>query len=581
MKTNWDLTHLYINIEKWTEDFKNLSLEIEEFQKSIQEYFLEEDKFLKILKNRFSIEEKIEKLYCYAKRHVDLNSSDLEMKDRSNMMLTRMNTFMNDVTLLEETIVHEKNWICSHFPNPDLKQYQHYFETIWLEEKHFPNVPEKTIYNKADHILSSLTILYRNITECDNFYEKITIDFEQVLVNKQNYGRIIESSKPEIRRQAFLALSKALHSMNSPLTQILLMKMKKEMLKANIHQYDTVLKQALSVDQIPTSFIENLIKIVHQHCYLQENFLEFQKKHFHISNCHIYDLGLNFSEEEKRFTFLEAFQEMKEALAILGEDYVKQLDVMLEEGWIDVFPKNGKRKDWVSMISYSGVPYICLQFDGKNSDILSLAHETGHAMHTFYSKKQPFEYFEYSLFLAEIASKVNEILLLEHQLEKSIDQKPILYHMLESLTNSVYGQIMLTEFEMTLFEKLQKDDTFSEDFVNETYRTLFELYHSNLEKDSEIGYWWERIPHFFLQKSYYTWKYVADLCIALTVVWRLKHEKDYLQIYLKFLSLGKSVSSYEAISLLGIDLSSQNCFRQAFQYIEEKLHQLETEATSS
>ena len=297
-----------------------------------------------------------------------------------------------------------------------------------------------------------------------------------------------------------------------------------------------------------------------------------------LKEYHIYDSSLSICKIPKIEYPLEyALNIIKNALNVLGKDYIELITKMFDEGWIDVYPKDNKRTMSFSCISYVGVPYILVNYNDSINSVRTLAHEMGHAIHTFYSKNaNNFEYFEFSYFLTEIASKVNEILVNEYMIENCHDKEEKIYiinSIISSLGNSLYGQVMLTEFEDNVINMLSKNKIVDENYLNDLYMKLSKKYNGkDFTYDDNIKYGWCKIPHFIMQDTYYLYQYSIGTAIATNIAYRiLMNEENIVSKYKKFLSCGNSISIKEALKYLDIDLENGEYIDYSIELLSEKM----------
>lgn len=581
MKTEWDYTHLYASMKEWKIDKEKVVNKLETLRNNVSKCCDSKEDFLFVLKMKFEIEEMIERLYCYGKRHVDQDSSNSSMTKVYQDAWQLYLQLLNLQTILENKILEHGETIKNWFHNTDIAYYQTYIETILRKKQHIIKEEDTNALQGSIKQKKMIQKLYRSLTEEDiQFGTFIDHEKKERKATAKVTNQFSKSKIAEERKDSFSAHMKGYQGINGTMSTLLDMKLESEIEIAKIKNYDTVLEMRLKEEMIPEDTANKLIETVNKNLSLVEKYNKLKKEILNLKEYHYYDRNLEIQDTvPKKYSLKEAINIIKQGVAILGEQAISYIDQAFQEGWVDVYEKEHKRKDSFTCISYVGVPYVSLNYHNRLIDVKTLAHELGHMIHTAYAKDhQPFEYFEYSLFLAEIASKVNELLVEDYLVENSNLKEEQLYLLdssMKSMINSLFHQTMITEFEQLLIEEKMKNGTLSSKFINQTYLELVKKYNGNvMEEDDEVCYAWEQYPHFYTQDNFYVWQYATGVCIAGSIVHKLKTEEGFKEKYVKFLSAGKSLSIVDSLKLIDIDLKEGNYIENTIKVLEEKYHSL-------
>jgi oligoendopeptidase F len=399
-------------------------------------------------------------------------------------------------------------------------------------------------------------------------------------MTKGNYQVFRETSDRRVRKDAFEALHNAYLKQRNTIAATLAAQVKADIFYASQHDYGSCREQALARYNIPTSVYDQLIETVSEQIPLLNRYLRLRKRMLKVDELHMYDLYVPFVKETaQEFSFEEACDIVVKALAPLGENYSSTLKQAFTQRWIDVYETPGKRSGAYSGGSYKTNPFILLNFQNNRDSVFTLAHELGHSMHSFYTRKyQPYPYGDYTIFVAEVASTLNEGLLTEYLLQTTSDvdvRLSILNHSLEGFRGTLFRQTMFAEFEQQVHGLAEQGEPMTADTLSAIYHALNEKYYGGEAIiDEMIDIEWARIPHFY--SSFYVYQYATGISAASALVRQILHEgKPAVERYLKFLRSGSSDYSIELLKNAGVDMSSPQPVRQALQLFESHLTQME------
>ena len=572
IQENWNLTHLFETKEAWKIEVETLK---KQFQK-VESLFLNCNSVEQLeigIKEKIKMEQMLESIYCYPRRLLDLN---YENEDAKEMFSTAFSLYQ-EVEVLKEKI---KNFLLENASltkqfmsnNP---YYKRYCELIMQYQFHF--VENQDAYKEAQKNLEMLKEFYHIITRQDlNFGEIIESEKTQKITSEM-LSKWGTSSKREERKRAFLTTMNAYETFSNTLAAIYEYKVKAENALAHTKNFHSQLEELLFETMLPNTIISNFVSSIHNHLSIEHEWIALRKMRLGVEEYHIYDMQIsNMDSNSNKITLQEAKNVIEQSVWMLGKEYQKRLETGFLEGWIDTTVCDNKRKDSFSCITYSGVPYTMLQYKEDMESLRILAHETGHMLHTSYAKENRYEYFEYSLFLAEIASKVHEVLLFDHLLKQNKNKEAtdgLLEKMLTSFCNSLFSQAMLTEFEIEVHKKIENGEKISANELKKLYLTLTQTYYgSSFTCDELLGMNFGKITHFYLYPSYYVCQYGVGISIAIKIANDLIDDKnDMRNKYIEFLKIGNRLSVTESLKMIGIDLENGLYIEEALMFVKKNM----------
>jgi oligoendopeptidase F len=405
-------------------------------------------------------------------------------------------------------------------------------------------------------------------------------DGVEVELTKGRYGSFMESSDRRVRRDAFQALYSSYNKMLNTIGASFSSSVKKDIFYAKARKYPSALAASLDQDNVPESVYNQLIESVHNNMHLMYRYIELRKKMLDLDELHMYDI---YTPLVKDYKLEVPYEKAKEiviaALQPLGEEYINIIKQGLNNRWIDVYENEGKTSGAYSWGCYDSNPYVLMNYDNKLDDVFTLAHEMGHSLHSYYSdRNQPYIYSQYAIFVAEVASTVNESLLIDYLLKKSQSREEKMYlinHYLEQFRGTVYRQTMFAEFEKIVHEHAEKGEAIVSEYLNNTYLELNRLYYGeNIVLDDEIKLEWARIPHFY--NAFYVYKYATGFSAATAIKEQILSEgAPAVKRYIEFLSSGGSDYPINLLQKTGVDLTTPAPVNKALQYFGHLLDELE------
>lgn len=581
MKTNWDLTHLYKNDDAWGYSCEELITKLDVLEKSEKVFLKDIASFYDFLNLKIEADELIERIYCYPKRHLDI---DLTLDKYNNMFQRALELYRRIQkinSIFESAIISNNTLVTNYLKDSKLNKYYRYIYLILRRNAHILLEDKMDIYTKYTDNEHKIKSSYQNLFNDEIQFKTALVNGNVIEINKQNYSDLILDKSQEMRKIVFDTYTEAYIKANDILANLYIEKLNNDITVSKLENYDSLLSKKLFELELPNSIVDNLINSVNKNLSVMHDYTSFKKDIIGLKDFHVYDTTVSICEIPKmELNLEESLDIIKNSLGILGHDYISLIDKMFEEGWVDVYPSTHKRTMPFTCISYVGVPYILINYNSSINSARTLAHEIGHAIHTFYSKtNNPFEYYEFSCFLTEIASKVNEILVNEYMLKNCLNHQEKIYilnNVISALGNSLFGQVMLTEFEHNVINKLLNTEPVSTEYLNDLYLNLSKKYNGpSLNYDDNVKYGWLKIPHFFMSDVYYLYQYSIGTAIATNIAYRILENKDDIIIkYKKFLSFGNSVSIKEALEYIDIDLNDNKYIDDTIDVLKTKIKQI-------
>lgn len=462
-----------------------------------------------------------------------------------------------------------------------LGQYKILLERIFRRKAHTLSAGEEEIIAKTYEMSSTPEDVFSLFNNADaKFGTIIDEDGNEIEVTHGRYIKFLESSDRRVRKEAFQSMYHTYEQFKNTIAATFTANVKKAKFYAEVRKYPSSLAAALDQGNIPVAVYDNLIDTVHRFLPSMYRYINLRKRVLGVDELHMYDVYVPLvSEYKMEIPFEKAKEMVKEGLAPLGEEYLSHLQEGFDHRWIDVYENQGKRSGAYSWGAYGTHPYVLLNYSGKLDDVFTLAHEMGHAMHTYYSNQtQPYTYANYLIFVAEVASTCNEALLMQHLLKNSKDKKEkayLLNYFIDQFKGTLFRQTMFAEFEKITHEMYANGDSLTAESICAVYKGLNEKYFGEtMISDSEIAYEWARIPHFYTE--FYVYQYATGFSCAIALSKRiLELGEEGVQDYMKFLTGGSSKDPIELLKLAGVDISSPKPVEDALKMFDELVSELE------
>ena len=577
----WDLEAMYADDELWEKDFSEAARAAEDFRSFCGKMQEGPESLLEILKSRENMERKAEHLYVYANMrwHQDTaNGKYQAMAGKSAQLLTQVNDAQAFVE--PEILALSEQKVQKYMDNcPGLELYKRFFSEIFRGKEHVLTPDMEALLARAQDMANAPQQIFMNFNNADlTFGEIKDADGTAVTVTNGNYTVLLKNRDRRVRKDAFHAMYGAYEAHKNTLAATMDANTTAQRFFASARKYTSSRAMALDGAHIPEQVYDELIEAVHEGLPLMYRYMQIRKQVMAVDELHMYDVYVPLTKSfEKKYTFEEAKALVKDALSVMGEEYVSLLQEGFDNGWIDVCENEGKRSGAYSWGSYDSHPYVLLNYHGSLSDVFTLAHEMGHAIHSYYShKNQPYVYAGYHIFVAEVASICNEMLLVQYLIGKAKDaeeKKYLINYLLEQFRTTLYRQTMFAEFEVKAHGLKAEGQTLTAQQLCEIYYELNRQYFGpNVVIDKEIAMEWSRIPHFYT--PFYVYQYATGFAAALAISGKiLRGEENILVQYKTFLSGGCSMDCIDLLKLCGVDMTRPEPVREALSIFDKYLEE--------
>lgn len=539
---------------------------------------------LEILALQNHVSERIGKLYTYAHMRYDqdtTNSLYQAINSKAEMLITQASSAMSFI--VPELLTIEENKLKQFIEEKDeLKEYEHLLNEINRRRPHVLSEKEEVLLAEASEVMGNPAQTFGMLNNADLTFPTIKDeDGNDVELTHGRYMRFMESSDREVRKAAFTAMYETYGSFKNTFSSTLTGAIKRHNFSAKVRKYDSARQAALDKNNIPEQVYDNLVEAINQRLPLLQRYVKLRKKVLQLEELHMYDLYTPLVKDiDMKIPYEEAQEHVLKALAPLGDEYVKVLKEGFKNRWIDVEENKGKRSGAYSSGAYGTNPYILMNWQNNLNNVFTLAHELGHSLHSYYTREnQPYQYGDYSIFVAEVASTCNEALLNDYLIENSQDPKEKLFllnHFLEGFRGTVFRQTMFAEFEHDIHVKSQEGEALTAEKLTELYYRLNQKYFGeDVLLDEEIGLEWARIPHFYY--NYYVYQYATGYAAATSLAAQIQKEKQpAVDRYLNFLKAGSSDYPIEVLKQAGVDMTEKAPILAALDVFEEKLNEMES-----
>ncbi len=583
VEDRWKLEDIFASDDAWEKEFEEVKALIPQMEKFKGKLGESAQTLYDALQEQDELTMRVSKLYTYAHMRYDqdtTNSFYQGLNDRIKTLYTQIASALSYVTpeilSIEESKI--KQYMAEH---KELKLYAHALDEITRERPHILSESEEALLAQASEVLGSSSNTFGMLNNADLEFPSIKDENgEEVEITHGRYIRFLESSDRRVREEAFKAVYETYGKFKNTFASTLSGTVKKDNFSARVRHYNSARHSALSTNNIPEEVYDNLVKTVNDNLHLLHRYIDLRKKVLGIEELHMYDLYTPLVKDVKmEVTYEEAKDYILKGLKPLGEDYLNVLKEGFENRWVDVHENKGKRSGAYSSGTYGTNPYILMNWQDNVNNLFTLAHEFGHSVHSYYTRKtQPYPYGDYSIFVAEVASTCNEALLNDYLLKTIDDEKQRLYllnHYLEGFRGTVFRQTMFAEFEHDVHVRAQNGEPLTPELLTKLYYDLNKKYFGdNLVIDEEIGLEWARIPHFYY--NYYVYQYATGFSAAAALSKQILEEGDAaVERYVGFLKSGSSDYPIEVLKKAGVDMTTSQPIEEALAVFEEKLTEME------
>ena len=580
----WNVKDMYPTTEAWENELKIITGIVDKIASYEGNVTATAENLLIVLEHLASAGEKIEKAFNYAERLFDEDQTNTTHQAMSAKVYSLYAAMGSKTAFVDPEIIAATDETLEAFYKelPALELYRKQIAEIRRMKEHCLSAEMEKLLAMTAEMSQTPADTFSILNNADLVFPEIEDENgEKVRITHGRYGQFLQSADRRVRKDAFENLYQTYKQFLNTSASLYCGNVKQQVFHAKARKYASSLDCAVDANNVSSSVYHNLIDTVNKNLDKMHQYVSLRKKCLGVEELHMYDIYTPMiADVAKKISFEEAKETVLKALAPLGEDYVNKVKEGFENRWIDVYENQGKRSGAYSAGAYGCHPYVLLNYNGTLDDMFTLAHEMGHAMHSNYSNEvQPYIYAGYKIFVAEVASTCNEILLMEYLLKNTTDKKErayLLNHYLDSFKGTVYRQTQFAEYEMLTNKMYEDGESLTADNLSSVYLELNKKYYgSDIISDEQIAYEWARIPHFYY--NFYVYQYATSYCAAFSVAHKILEEgAPAVERYKKFLSGGCSMAPVELLKIAGVNLETPAPIQDALNAFGEIIKEMET-----
>lgn len=579
VKYTWDLSKFYKSNEEWYADFEKVKTYVGKFIK-FKGKLNDTKQLISYLNLCKEYDLLVNRLYMYCSNSLNIELSNKVFNEMTNQITTISTQIDAEDSFSEpELLSYSEEYLKGLADIPELKNYKVYFENLLRDKKHVLSEKEEKLLSGVCAFAGDSSDVFESLTNVDfKFDDILDKNGNSHELTDANYPVHLKSPDRVLRKNAFETFFNKYKSFNNTIATNYISNLKADNFFSTARNFNNTFEAALYSTNISKELYAKLKEQVNKNIYLNEEYYKLRKKALGLDCLTYYDLNVSMCNDyDRKFTFDEAKEIVLEALKPLGEDYVNNVKLAFSERWIDVYPTKDKRGGGYQSDMYGISPVILLNFVGTVNDVFTLAHELGHAMHSCKSHKaQPYETADYTIFLAEIASTFNEVLLNKYFLDNAKTEQEKLYFLdkyFQLFNGTVFRQMQYSEFEEFAHSLVANNEPISKEILNDYYFELNAKYSGGVVNDELKKYHWSIVPHFY--SSFYVYKYATGLISAVSLAKKvLTGKSEELENYFKFLSAGGSDFSTNILKSAGVDLETNEPYELAFKELETIVQQI-------
>ncbi len=577
----WNLKEIFKSKEDLNNGINNLYELIEKIKSYKGKLANDVDEIFSCYKNLEKALELHEKIYGYAmlKYHKDMSNQDsiklYKMAEKVTTEFAEAESFISpEVSKIENSKLEE------YLKDNRMKEYEKVIRDIMKDKKYILSEEAESILAKYSEVFSNSESAYEIFTNTEFEYPSIKDkDGKELKMTTALFSEYLMNKDENIRKQAFESMYSLYKKHINTITELYLSRVKEKVITSKLRNFESSLDSATHNDDSNINVYNTLIKQINKNLNLNHEYIKLKAELLGKEKVHMYDVYVNTLDvEDKKIEYDKAKQMVLDALAPMGEEYVNMLKYAFDNNWLDVYEKENKRSGAYSMGVYGVHPFVLLNYINSSRDVSTIAHELGHAMHSYYANKnQNIINANYTIMVAEVASTVNEILLSNYLINKETDAKKkmaLINEQLDMIRATLIRQSMFAEFEQDIHSKIEAGESLSADILNQVYYDLVKKYFGEFAIiDEDIKYEWARIPHFY--SCFYVYKYATGITSAIVIASKiLSGEKGYVEKYINMLSQGGSKDSLTLLKMVDVDLEKEETYEIAFKYLKNKLDEL-------
>ena len=577
-KDTWDLTLIYKNDDEFYKELEEVKEEIKVISK-YQGHLLKDAKtLLSFLVESDEIERKLYKLYYYAHLKLDEDTTNTDSQKKEGLITNILQEYSVLTSFVTpELMKGDYNKVLEYINELDeLKKYKFNLENAYRYQEHSLNDDEEKLISRLSKAIGNASSVFESLTDADITFPNIIVDGKEVELTESNYSVYIRSNNREVRKQAFEVLLGTYEKYKNTLATTFQGNIDALVSMAKICKYNSSIEASLFSDNLDISIYNKLIDVINENLSVSHKYFDLKKEVLNVDELHLYDIYTPMVKDyEKEYPFEKAKEIVFKALSVLGEDYLSNLQKAFDERWIDIYNNKGKRTGAYSSGFYDTKPYLLLNYENKYDDVSTLIHELGHSMHTYYyCQNNPYNLSSYNIFVAEVASTVNELLLVHYLIENSNSKEEKLFllnQLMELYKGTIYRQVMFAEFERDMHADYENGQILTYEYLQTKYYDLVKKYFGDsVSCDELIKNEWMRIPHFYY--NFYVYKYAIGLSCATNIVNRiLNKEEGAVDAYLNFLKSGGSDYPVNELKIAKVDVMDEEIYLDAIKTFEKTI----------
>lgn len=583
-KFKWDIDNMYKTPEAIKEDIKKIDMFISELKSYKGKLADSKENLYKVLSDSENASRILQNLYVYThmKQHEDTRKNENQANATKTEMLST-ELAMATSYMVPEIIAMDENKLQEYLKDDKLSFYKKYIDEILREKPHTLTEKEEEILAAASDLSGVAENVYEMFSFADLKFPEIKgEDGETIRITHGNFSSLLKSKDDRVRKDAFEAVYSTYDEYKNTFASTLYGGIKSEIFYAKMRNYKSAIESSLFQDDISVDVYNNLIDAVDESLDALNKYIDIRKKYLNLEKMHMYDLYVPITSNfDMKITYEQAQEIILKALKPLGEEYLSIVKRAFSERWIDVYENEGKQGGAYSWGSYDSSPYILMSYKDDLNSLFTLIHELGHSMHSYYSRtNQEYLYSSYKIFVAEVASTLNELLLVHYLLENSTSKDEKIYllnYYLEQFRTTVYRQTMFAEFEKITHERVEaKEPLTAKEFTDIYYKLNEKYYGKSCVVDEQIGLEWARIPHFY--SNFYVYKYATGFSAASALSEKILNEgESAVEKYLNFLKSGGSEYPLNQLRAAGVDMEKKESIEKALGVFKELVEELERE----
>ncbi len=584
VEDTWDLSVLYADEAAWEADFAQITQLLPEIQALQGTLSTGPQALLKVLQLQDRIWMLTEQVMVYGYLRGDEDTTNTHyqaLEERASSLSAKVGaaTAWIDPELLTLTDEQLKGYLAE---DAQLQVYHRVIDDLIRMRPHIRSAEVEAVLAQTADVRRGASSIFNTFNDADlKFPSVVDASGQQIDLTQARYSSLLESADRSVRKQAFENLHSTYKQYRNTLAATYAASVRGDIFSARVHNYESALEAALKPNEIPLSVYENLVATVRANADKMHRYLRLRKRLLNLDELHTYDLYTPLTNQPPlRFAFDDAASLVLESVAPLGAEYGHMLGNGLESRWIDKYENQGKRSGAYSGGAYTSPPFVLLNYQDSLDSMFTLAHELGHAMHSHFTRTtQPYAYGHYTLFVAEVASTLNEALLAEHLLKTSDNPAlrfQIVTQQLNDIRTTLFRQTLFAEFELEAHRRVEAGQALTADSLSELYLSLVKAYYGpELVIDRDLDIEWARIPHFY--RAFYVYQYATGISAALALTDRIKREGEGAAAdYVQFLRSGSSKSSIELLQGAGVDMTTPQPVQRAMDMFAHWLDELES-----